>query len=58
MMDFDRARPGQFTLNEEEALHFNQEDAVVWVEPLDGLNGLFNNDREEITNNIGKILKI
>lgn len=58
MMEFDRTRPGQFTLDSEEALHFNQEDAIVWVEPLDGLTGLLNNDREEITNNIGKISKI
>jgi 3'-phosphoadenosine 5'-phosphosulfate (PAPS) 3'-phosphatase len=35
-------------------LYFNQEDAVVWLDPLDGTKGFLTNDLSEVTNNIGK----
>ena len=34
-----------YTTNSEEALYFNQEDAVVWLDPLDGTKGFLDNDR-------------
>lgn len=39
------SKDSQLVLDEEEALHFNQEDAILWLEPFDGRCGFLNDDR-------------
>lgn len=45
---------GTGTLNEEEALIYNQEDLVFWIDPLDGTRGFWNGHTSQVTSIIGK----
>jgi hypothetical protein len=47
-----------YSLDQEEALSFYQEDAVVWLDPVDGTVGLIEGDRGIVTSNIGKSLDL
>lgn len=43
---------GDGTLNEEEATHFYQEDAVIWIDPLDGTRAFVRGETDPPTNMI------
>lgn len=47
---------GYGILDEEEALYFDQEDAVVWLDPLDGTRGFSRGQVEGVTSILGKII--